>query len=106
MGLNIDLDRARQVVQGLKGLGDHLVPTGAPAAESAGPEKSVAAVSAVSASGDHVAKEYGALLQEAAAFLGRAVQAFEHGSEQRGQYPFFRPTEYVGHANTDEIRNS
>lgn len=35
MGLNIDLDRARQVVQGLKGLGDHLVPAGAPAAESA-----------------------------------------------------------------------
>ncbi|MBN7301209.1 hypothetical protein IUQ79_04835 [Mycobacteroides abscessus subsp. bolletii] len=77
MGLNIDLDRARQVVQGLKGLGDHLVPAGAPAAESAGPEKSVAAASAVSASGDHVAKEYGALLQDAAAFLGRAVQAFE-----------------------------
>ncbi|OAT69183.1 hypothetical protein AWB85_22065 [Mycobacteroides immunogenum] len=77
MGLHIDPDRARQVVQGLKSLGDDLVPTSSLAAESAGPEKSVAAVSAVSASGDHVAKEYAALLQEAAAFLSSAVQAFE-----------------------------
>lgn len=76
MGLKIDLEQARQVVQGLKGLGDHLIPTGPPAGEGAGPEKSVSAVAAVSASSDHVAKEYGKLLQEAAEFLGRAVQAF------------------------------
>ncbi|MFT8180873.1 hypothetical protein ACLXNF_25145 [Mycobacteroides chelonae] len=78
MGLQIDLDQARQVAAGLKGLGDHLIPAGSPAAEGAGPEKSVAATLAVSVSSDHVAKEYGTLLQEAAAFLGHAVQTFEN----------------------------
>ncbi len=78
MGLQIDLDQARQVVAGLKSLGDHLIPARPPVAEGSGPERSVAAATAVSTSSDHVAKEYGALLQEAAAFLGRAVQTFEN----------------------------
>ncbi|MGH3724582.1 MAG: hypothetical protein ACRDUS_10715 [Mycobacterium sp.] len=78
MGLQIDLDQARQVAEGLKGLGDHLIPAGSPAGEGTGPEKSVAAALAVSVSSDHVAKEYGTLLQEAATFLGRAVQTFEN----------------------------
>ncbi|MFD6199307.1 hypothetical protein ACFWE3_21645 [Mycobacteriaceae bacterium NPDC060252] len=78
MGLQIDLEQARQVVAGLKSLGDHLIPAGPPAAEGSGPERSVVAATAVSTSSDHVAKEYGALLQEAAAFLGRAVQTFEN----------------------------
>lgn len=39
MGLNIDLDRARQVVQGLKGLGDHLVPMRRTCCGECGPGK-------------------------------------------------------------------
>lgn len=76
-GFRIDPAQARQAAQELKRLGAQLMPSGTTAPEGVSHEKSVASVSAVTASGEHVAKECATFLDAAGAFLERAVQAFE-----------------------------